>query len=88
MGIAIASALVLSLICKALPENVSNFITADLVTPVFNTFMGLLSAIAGPIIFLSVVWGICGIGDMVTFGKIGKKMIGRFLIDSVIANLF
>ena len=86
MGIAIASALVLSLICKALPENVSNFITADLVTPVFNTFMGLLSAIAGPIIFLSVVWGICGIGDMVTFGKIGKKMIGRFLIDSVIVG--
>jgi hypothetical protein len=50
MGIAIASALVLSLICKALPENVSNFITADLVTPVFNTFMGLLSAIAGFVI--------------------------------------
>ena len=84
MGVAIASALLLSVICKLLPPGVANFITGDVITPVFNTFMGLMSAIAGPIIFLSVVWGICGIGDMATFGRIGKKMIGRFLIDSVI----
>lgn len=83
IGIAIFAAAILGVLCNLLPQNVSGFITGELITPVFNTFMGLLSAISGPIIFLSVVWGILGIGDMSTFGKIGKKMIGRFLIVSV-----
>lgn len=87
LGIAILAAIVFGGLCLILPDSVSTFITSDLVTPVFNTFMGLLSAISGPIIFLSVVWGICGIGDMATFGKIGKKMIGRFLLISVLVGL-
>ena len=86
MGLAIVSALVLSAICKLLPQGVANFITMDVITPVFNTFMGLLSAMAGPLIFLSVLWGIYSMGDVATLGKIGKKMIGRFLIDSVIVG--
>ncbi len=87
LGIAILSAIALGCLCLVLPDSVSTFISADLVTPVFNTFMGLLSAISGPIIFLSVVWGICGIGDMATFGKVGKKMIGRFLLISLIVGV-
>ena len=86
LGIAILSAIALGGFCFLLPDKVSDFIATDLVAPVFDTFMGLLSAIAGPIIFLSVVWGICGIGDMATFGKIGKKMIGRFLLVSIIVG--
>lgn len=86
LGIAILAAFALGGICYLLPQNVSNFITEDVITPIFNTFMGLLSAISGPIIFLSVVWGIVGIGDMTTFGKIGKKMIIRFLVISVITG--
>lgn len=86
LGIAIFAAIALGSICLMLPDKVSTFISASLVTPLFDTFMGLLSAIAGPIIFLSVAWGICGIGDMATFGKIGKKMIGRFLLVSVIVG--
>ena len=86
LGIAIFAAIALGSICLMLPDKVSTFISASVVTPLFDTFMGLLSAIAGPIIFLSVAWGICGIGDMATFGKIGKKMIGRFLLVSVIVG--
>lgn len=86
LGIAILAAIALGCICLMLPNKVSTFVSASLVTPLFDTFMGLLSAIAGPIIFLSVAWGICGIGDMATFGKIGKKMIGRFLLVSVIVG--
>lgn len=87
LGIAILAAAALGGICYLLPENVSAFITEEAITPVFNTFMGLLSAISGPVIFLSVVWGILGIGDMTTFGKIGKKMIGRFLVISVFVGI-
>ena len=83
LGIAILAAVAFGGICYLLPGSVSAFITGEVITPVFITFMGLLTAISGPIIFLSVVWGILGIGDMTIFGKIGKKMIGRFLIVSV-----
>ncbi len=47
--------------------------------PVFDIFMGLLTALAGPMIFLSVAGGIYNIGDIATLGKIGKRMTGRFL---------
>ena len=87
LGIAICSAFAFGEFCNVLPANISDFLVQDLVTPVFNTFMGMLSAIAGPIIFLSVVWGICGIGDMATFGKIGKKMISRFVGISFIMGI-
>lgn len=87
LGIAILAAVVLGGICSLLPQSVSAFITGEVITPVFHTFMGLLSAISGPIIFLSVVLGILGMGDMTTFGKIGKKMIGRFLVISVFVGI-
>ena len=38
-----------------------------------------MSAVAGPLIFLSVAGGISNIGDIATLGKVGKRMIGRFL---------
>ena len=56
-----------------------NFLSEEMITPVFDTFMGLLSAVAGPLIFLSVAGGIYNIGDIATLGKVGKRMISRFL---------
>ena len=50
------------------------------VAPIFDTLMNLLSVIAGPMIFLAVYSGIYGIGDTITFGKIGKHLIVRFLL--------
>lgn len=59
----------------------------NLIDPVFSTFMGLLSAIAGPMIFLSVAWGIYSIGDTATLGKIGKKMILRIILMSFVLTI-
>ena len=56
-----------------------NFLSEEMITPVFDTFMGLLSAFASPLIFLSVAGGIYNIGDIATLGKVGKRMISRFL---------
>lgn len=80
----IVLAVVCGLACQLLPEGIRTFLVDELVTPVFNTFMGLLSAVAGPMIFLSVTWGIYSIGDTSTLGRIGKRMIGRFLLMSVL----
>lgn len=55
------------------------------INPVYDTFFKLLGCIAGPMIFLSVAWGVYGIGDAATFGRIGQKMIKRYVSVCYIA---
>lgn len=74
-------------VCSFLPEGVRTFLINELISPVFNRFMGLLSAIAGPMVFLSIVWGIYSIGDMAAMGRIGKRMIGRFMLMTILLTL-
>jgi len=74
-------------VCSFLPESVGTFLANEIISPVFNRFMGLLSAIAGPMVFLSIVWGIYSIGDMTTMGRIGKRMIGRFMLMTILLTL-
>ncbi len=45
------------------------------VEPITAMFFNLLRCIAGPMVFLSVVWGICGVGDSRIFGRIGKSVL-------------
>jgi len=85
--IAILAALVVGGAFYLLPENIRLVFSEQLISPIFNTFMGLLSAIAGPMIFLSVTWGIYSIGDTATLGRIGKKMITRFLVMQFILSV-
>ena len=74
-------------VCCFLPESVRAFLANEIIGPVFNRFMGLLSAVAGPMVFLSIVWGIYSIGDMATMGRIGKRMIGRFMLMTLLLTL-
>lgn len=76
---AVGMALSLGMLSKLLPQSVQDLICSGILIPVFDTFLGLLNAVAGMMIFCSVVWGICGIGDMATLSNLGKKMIGRML---------
>ena len=76
---AVALALFCGMVSSFLPEKTVNFLSEEMITPVFDTFMGLLSAFASPLIFLSVAGSIYNIGDIATLGKVGKRMIGRFL---------
>lgn len=79
----IVSAVVLAFVCgvlsKLLPQNLQDLICGEILTPIFDSFLGLLNAVAGIMIFFSVVWGICSIGDMATLSNLGKRMIGRML---------
>lgn len=63
----------------AVPDAVTAFLSETIVTPVEDAFFNILSAIAGPMIFLSVAWGVYGIGDVETLGRIGKKLMVSFL---------
>ena len=79
LAVSVALALFCGMIGSLLPEENAAFLSKEIISPVFDTFMGLLTALAGPMIFLSVAGGIYNIGDIATLGKIGKRMTGRFL---------
>lgn len=83
---AIAAAVIAGLLCSLLPEGVRGFLSG-IIEPLSGTFMGLLSAISGPLIFLSVLWGIYSIGDVASFGRIGKRMIAGFMLMSAVLLL-
>lgn len=84
----ILGAAVLALICGLLsgylPAELQAFFTDQLLSPIADTFLGLLNAVAGMMIFLSVVWSICGIGDVATLTNIGKKTISHMLLVMVL----
>ena len=69
--LAIAASVACGLFCAAVPDGVQSAVSG-IITPLFNALMGILQALAGPMIFLSVCCGIVNIGDVQTLGKIGK----------------
>ena len=66
------------LFCRTLPDGMSHTIGMGIVTPLFDTFIGVLVAVALPMMFLSLLWGIYSIGDTATLGNIGNKVIARY----------
>ena len=49
--------------------------------------MNLLNTFIGPMIFLSIVTGICGFGSVAAFGKAGKLMMTRFVTADPYRNV-
>lgn len=76
--LAIVSAVVLGLLIRLLPQDIAVFLREEIIGPLLNTFLGFLNAVAGPMIFLSVVWGIYNIGDASTFSEIGKHICAKY----------
>lgn len=63
-----------------LPETALTTLNDGILTPIFDTMMGLLSAFACLLIFVAMVNSITGMGDISTLSKIGGKMISRFML--------
>ena len=76
--VAITAAVILGLLVRQLPESARLVIQEGIIAPLMNTFLGFLNAVAGPMIFLSAVWGIYSIGDAATFSEIGKRLCLRY----------
>ena len=78
--IALLGGLGLGLAAAALPNDLGLTLSQKLLSPISSTIMGFLSASAMVLIFLSVANGICSMGDISTFNRIGKKLIVRLLV--------
>lgn len=83
MALAVAAGTVLNL----LPEQVSAGVNAYLISPMTDVFLGLISAVAGPLVFLSILGSICAMGNMETLGKIGSKTIQIILLYMTVISL-
>lgn len=86
--IAIAAAVPVGSLGYLLPGDACDLLLDNVLVPLNNAFLDLLGAIAGPMIFLSVAWGIYGVGDAATLKNIGKRLclsyIGTMTIVSAI----
>lgn len=77
---ALVAAIVVGFAGMMIPGDFTSTLNSSVLNPIFDAFIGLLTTIATPMIFLSVAWGVYGIGDASMLGKIGKKMLGRYVL--------
>ena len=78
--IAIVSAIICGTLVRLIPETAQSLLLEGVIVPLLSCFLGFLNAVAGPMIFLSVVWGIYSIGDTATFSVMGKRLGIRFAL--------
>ena len=71
---------VLILLTEFVPSLSLKTILSSSATPLFNTIIDFISAISGPIIFLSVLSGIIAIGDISTLKLAGLRIIRDTLV--------
>lgn len=78
---AIIAAAIVGFIGMNMPEGIRSAAVSEVLTPICDTYINVINFSGIPLIFLSVMLGICGIGDSSSFGYIGKKMIGHFMLS-------
>ena len=84
--IALGLAILLGFAGLLFPAGLREGISAFVLEPVSTVFTRLLYTFVGPLMFLSVIAGICGIGNTGEFGRIGKRMVTRFVVFSFLGS--
>ena len=83
---ALALGIVFGLILKfVMPEAVCAGFCDYLLTPVSTMFMNALKIVIAPVVFFSIVTCISGFGDLSELGRIGVRVMGMYLLTTVIA---
>lgn len=77
-------AVVAGLFGVRIPAGVKRAVCDLFLEPVSTVFFGLISMLAIPMIFLAVFLAVCGMGDMETFGRIGKRTLGRMALTTAL----
>jgi len=85
---ALVLAVVLGFSLKLLPTSVIDVLVGDYISPVYSVLMSALKGLMEPVIFISLVIGICTLDDFKTLSTIGKKTIISFIGISTIMYCF
>lgn len=78
---------VVGLLLNLFAPNVFNIVNPYLFVPLGQIFLALINMLVVPLVFLSLVLGIAGLGDPAKLGRIGIKTITYFLVTTTIAIL-
>lgn len=76
--------IVAGIILQASPEAVSTD-SLKVIDPIAKLFMNLIKMCIVPLVFASLVVGVCGLDDAKKIGKIGGKSIAFFLVTTAFA---
>lgn len=68
-----------------LPEAACTGICEYLLSPASTIFMNALKIVIAPVVFFSIVTCISGFGDLSELGRIGARVMGMYLLTTVIA---
>lgn len=85
--LAIALAIPLGIVLSRLPAEIRTGFLEGFLAPTIKTIMGIITAVAGPMIFFSLVWGICTIGDVESLSRIGKRLIGSYVLGILVLTV-
>ena len=88
LAVAILLALLVGTAGRLMPDLLRTELLSSILIPVHDTFLNILGAIAGPMIFLSVAWGIYGVGDAATLKVVGKKLMLGYIGAVAISVVF
>lgn len=70
--------IILGILCKNFSIQTQHILADDIITPLLNALLGALVAINLPLIFISIVAGICAIENVTMLHEIGSKILRRF----------
>ena len=87
--VALFLAVVMGLVCKTLlPSSLILFMADNIFTPVKTMFMNALKMVVAPVVFFSIISAVGQFSSLSEVGKIGGKVIGLYLLTTVIASAF
>ena len=69
----------------ALPGGMGSQITDDFLMPLYDRIVGILTGIAGPYIFISLVCSTVGMGSVQTLKSKGKAIVSHYLLLCLVA---
>lgn len=83
---ALALGVLFGLLLKfVMPEAACTGICDYVLSPISTVFMNALKIVIAPVVFFSIVTCISGFGDLSELGRIGVRVMGMYLLTTVIA---
>lgn len=83
--LAVVAGIVAFLAISALPGSVGSQVTDGVLTPLYDRIVGMLTGIAGPYVFISLVCSTVGMGSVQTLKSKGKVIVTHYLLASLLA---
>ena len=86
--VTILLAVLCALLIGQLPEDTQATVLRGVADPMLENLMGLITAITGPFVFISVAAGICAMEDISVFSTVGLKVVRYFWFFMFLSCLF